>query len=636
MKGKFLKKTLISMLALAMSCSVSFGLGTAVAWADETDTTCAHVYENGFCEQTDGETHYEAPILNDNGTAEEPSDDYYEIGNAGQLYWFAELVNTVVMDEDTPTYPNVSANAKLTADIVVNENVIEGNVNKINIDEAEITAKNFRPWTPIAENTSYNGVFDGDEHFISGLYVYKEDSKEGLFSAINGGTVKNVGIKDSFLRVHSTGNHYLGAIVGIVYREATIENCFSENNYIRGGNNFVGGIVGYCDVSGQNGAVIIIKNCYNTSKVMAYQYFGGIAGHMNNAVIIESCYNLGTIAPHDKTVGEVDVDNKLNYGGLVGRLSVNSSYFQNPMILNCYNLGDIELPDNQLENNIGGLVGIIVNSTDLLIVIKNCYNGSDFLTTDGGGLPTGVADRCIYSDIGRIQNGSDSVNISNVFYPEGRTSNFAINTDTTTVTAEQFANGWLAYMLQAGQTAEEDGGEIPEVWGQKLSGDNADAFPVLGGAKVNYGFTCDVEVTEAIYTNASVSQGGEDRPAHTGGTATCTVAANCDVCGVAYGTVLGHTHGTTWETDANEHWNECECGDKANKEAHADSDNNGKCDTCDYAMIITPTTPDSPYEPKDGLSGGAIAGIIAGVIAVLGGGGFAIYWFVIRKKRKFK
>ena len=35
---------------------------------------------------------------------------------------------------------------------------------------------------------------------------------------------------------------------------------------------------------------------------------------------------------------------------------------------------------------------------------------------------------------------------------------------------------------------------------------------------------------------------------------------------------------------------------------------------------------------NDGLSGGAIAGIVIGSVAVLGIGGFTIYWFVVRKK----
>ncbi len=628
MKGKTMKKTLVSMLVFAMASSVAFGLGTMAAAEDETDLTCAHVYENGFCELTEGETHYEEAVLNDNGTAEDTADDYYEIGNAGQLYWFAELVNTEVIDGDATTYPNASANAKLTANIVVNEDVIVGNVNEIEVDEEEVESKGFRSWTPIANNDSYKGVFDGDGHFISGLYVYKEEEKVGLFSSIIGGTVKNVGVKDSFLRIRSTGNAYLGSIAGYTVKEATIENCFSENNYIRGGDKFVGGIIGYCDVSGQGGGLIAIKNCYNTSKVMAYQFFGGIVGSTNNAVVIENCYNLGTIAPHDKTVGEEGERNKLYYGGLVGRMMSNSSYFQNAMMLNCYNLGDIELPDKQRENNIGGLVGIIINSTASQIVIKNCYNGSDFFTTDGGGLPTGVADRCIYSDIGYIEQIED-VSISNVFYPEGRTTNFRITTGTTAVTAEQFANGWLAYMLQAGQTAEEDGGEIPEVWGQTLSGDNADAFPVLGGKKVNYGFTtCSEEQTEKIYTNGAVT---EVKPEHDMADATHSLPSTCSVCDKTEGDALGHSYGTAWESDEDEHWNECSCGEKANVADHADGDNDGDCDICEYNMTsIKPGSSVAPKPKKSSGCGNVITATTGGMALI--GAGFVLF----SRKRKMK
>ncbi len=33
------------------------------------------------------------------------------------------------------------------------------------------------------------------------------------------------------------------------------------------------------------------------------------------------------------------------------------------------------------------------------------------------------------------------------------------------------------------------------------------------------------------------------------------------------------------------------------------------------------------------LSGGAIAGIVIGSVAALGGGGFSLFWFVIKKKK---
>ena len=121
-----------------------------------------------------------------------------------------------------------------------------------------------------------------------------------------------------------------------------------------------------------------------------------------------------------------------------------------------------------------------------------------------------------------------------------------------------------------------------------------------------------------------------------------------------------HDYGTAWESDASEHWNECSCGDKANKAAHADSDNNGKCDTCDYQMNAgspndssnsssssstgssnnsssvenssSASSGISPEQPESGLSTGAIVGIAIGSVAVVGFGGFAIFWFVIKKK----
>ncbi|MBR3870450.1 MAG: InlB B-repeat-containing protein, partial [Clostridia bacterium] len=40
----------------------------------------------------------------------------------------------------------------------------------------------------------------------------------------------------------------------------------------------------------------------------------------------------------------------------------------------------------------------------------------------------------------------------------------------------------------------------------------------------------------------------------------------------------------------------------------------------------------NPVEEKGGLSGGAIAGIVIGSVAVVGLGGFSLLWFVIKKK----
>ena len=112
--------------------------------------------------------------------------------------------------------------------------------------------------------------------------------------------------------------------------------------------------------------------------------------------------------------------------------------------------------------------------------------------------------------------------------------------------------------------------------------------------------------------------------------ATYNVTSNVEFFAIWEDIPHNHDYGTAWESDANNHWNECSCGDKANVGTHADSDNNGKCDTCDYQMANGGAH--TPDEPKDGLSGGAIAGIVVGSVVVLGFGGFALVWFVIKKK----
>ncbi len=55
-----------------------------------------------------------------------------------------------------------------------------------------------------------------------------------------------------------------------------------------------------------------------------------------------------------------------------------------------------------------------------------------------------------------------------------------------------------------------------------------------------------------------------------------------------------HSYGSDWKFDADNHWNECECGDKSNVAAHADTNNDEKCDACGYAMPKAENDPSAP------------------------------------------
>ena len=209
------------------------------------------------------------------------TDGKYEIGNASQLYWFADKVNN-----ENGTYGN--ANAVLTKDIVVNQNVLksDGTLNGDGIS--------FKSWTPIGtvsystisqgllENVHlYNGTFDGRNHTISGLYFNNTSTSYiGLFGYVGtSGKISNVGIIDSYFN----GKYYVGSICG--YNSGgTMEDCYNTANV--SGSNYIGGICGY-----KSGGTI--KTCYHTANVSSLQdnssNVGGICGYNAKGEII-SCY----------------------------------------------------------------------------------------------------------------------------------------------------------------------------------------------------------------------------------------------------------------------------------------------------------------------------------------------------------
>lgn len=78
----------------------------------------------------------------------------------------------------------------------------------------------------------------------------------------------------------------------------------------------------------------------------------------------------------------------------------------------------------------------------------------------------------------------------------------------------------------------------------------------------------------------------------------------CDVCNYLLPvTPPDHIpeYGSAWKYDAYSHWQECSCGVcRTNITAHADTDKDGKCDTCGYVMPVVPEPP-KPEIPPIGI-----------------------------------
>ena len=232
-----------------------------------TKETEAHNYNSqGFCTDCDA---YQPAVLttdkydiNEDGT----KDAVYEISNAGQLYWFAGLVNGTL----SGVAQNKSANAVLTADIVVNANVLKS--------DGTLNEGTFKEWTPIATSASpYTGIFDGQNHTISGLYFNQENSYDvGLFGR-NNGKIANAGILDSYFY----GTSKVGGMCGNNYT-GTISNCYNTGSV--SGIGTAGGVSGY-NYTGS------ITNCYNTGSVSGKErYVGGVIGRNESNATITNCY----------------------------------------------------------------------------------------------------------------------------------------------------------------------------------------------------------------------------------------------------------------------------------------------------------------------------------------------------------
>ena len=450
------------------------------------ETESHSIGENGFC--ACNEVYQPADLTTDKYDidGDGSKDAVYEISNAGQLYWFAGLVNGTLSGETQ----NASANAVLTADIVVNKNVLKS--------DGTVNEGTFKEWTPIGNsyNGSYTGIFEGQNHTISGLYFKQENTEEVGFFGYNRGKISNVGILDSYF----CGFSQVGGVCG--YNSSTITNCYNK-----------GVVDGTADRASSFGGVCgcnlgILTNCYNTGIVKGQLFVGGVSG--NNGKMITNCYNTGIVKGHE-WVGGVSGENS---GTIIncnneGKVSGTEYYVggvsgeNKKTITNCYNTGIVSG-----QSYVGGVNGYNINGT-----IINCNATGEVNGTDSylGGV------------IGRNLNKGT---ITNCYYDSTIYTGAAIGDDNGTTTkvegkaTEQYRTGEVAYLLQESQT------DTEIIWGQTIG---KDTYPTLGGAKVYKNATyngCKGKPGDAVsyaYSNTEKNTYGDHPDADNDG--------KCDDCG---------------------------------------------------------------------------------------------------------
>ena len=442
---------------------------------------------NWFYED-DGEMVDEGLPINDNRTAvarytagSGTEQDPCRIGGREELELFRMQVNR---------FGRTDLCAVLTSDIVINSGTFDADGHYTPAAGETVSRMN-----PIGSETQpYTGTFDGGGYTIRGLCVskrsyyngesYSESNHAGLFGKLSGATVKNLTVTG-----YVDGRFYVGGIAGYADDTTKLLNCRNECIVVSGQSTYP----------------------YVSDPESVIRYAGGIVGY--NAGSVTACCNAGTVTGID-SVGGIT-------GGGLGTVS------------DCYNVGAVTASGQ----NAGGIAG----------------NGGTVSYSYNVGTVTGGAE---------IANNA-AVNECFFLGTQGRSAEaFADGTVLTALVAGRGQHPWDTECVS--KRLSDGGMRLPVLAWQKLSaaheggtatctekavctlcghayGDK-DAGNHVGGTEVKN--ARKASCTEDGYTGdtcckgcgAKLQSGTVIKAAgHTGGTATCTSAAVCRVCGQTYG-----------------------------------------------------------------------------------------------------
>lgn len=251
-----------------------------------------HSYDNGFCTKC-GE--YQPADYNE-------STGSYEIGNGGQMFWFAALVNGdgehTWIQEAKP-----DAHGALVSDISL----------KNPADE------NYE-WKPIGE---FKGIFDGQNHTISDFSMTKvNDESIGLFQNLRSdpnetdeakkATLKNFTLNGTIVTTAEAASA-VGGVVGTT-SGGVIRRVNSNVNIASGVIYDIGGIVGFVTDDDTYAGGTKIKDCANYGLITYYKvenhggrgYSGGITGQV---ALGEEAYLLNNEMTDGSQVWYQNIDN---------------------------------------------------------------------------------------------------------------------------------------------------------------------------------------------------------------------------------------------------------------------------------------------------------------------------------------
>lgn len=223
----------------------------------------------------------------------------------------------------------------------------------------DIDCSSIENFEPLNFDGYFEGTFDGQGHTISNLTInYPEDEDVGLFTGLDGATVKDVTLSggsvnayayggavageaysSSLSNIHSdldiTGEvdegYNMGGLIGYadIERSVTLTGLSSTGD-VTGDEAAIGGLFGEIDINGQTYAptIVLLEESYATGNVTSGSGYavGGLIGY-----VYVSNDNGDNMPPAGLTLrntyaqGDVDAVNGTEAGGLIGYMEVNNS-----------------------------------------------------------------------------------------------------------------------------------------------------------------------------------------------------------------------------------------------------------------------------------------------------------------------
>ena len=257
-------------------------------------------------------------------------------------------------------------------------------------------------WTPIGtKDKPFAGIFDGQNHTISGIYINNNSNYQGLFSYVGTCTIQNLQLDNSYIKgkqnvgsivggvytntlttiKHVTSIAYVtsestqvGGILGLITDKATkvvVEDCTYAGTLVANGTQSanIGGIVGLMQAK-STGTNLEVTNCTFSGNIGGGNvggFVGGI-GSAKCAVTITSCHFTSDGIIHANTKGQYDT--AYNAGGIIGKVANTSE----TTIKDCKIDGTVKITGT--PSNIGKYIGLHSKGTVTCNENENTFNGN--------------------------------------------------------------------------------------------------------------------------------------------------------------------------------------------------------------------------------------------------------------------